>query len=66
MLAGDLYHYPEERTNGKVPPGDFDATQTLASREKIEAFVKKHKAKLWIEHDIGTHANLKKAPEYIE
>jgi glyoxylase-like metal-dependent hydrolase (beta-lactamase superfamily II) len=66
MLAGDLYHYPEERTNGKVPPGDFDAAQTLASRAKIEAFVQQHKAKLWIEHDIATHANLKKAPDYIE
>jgi N-acyl homoserine lactone hydrolase len=66
LLAGDLYHYPEERTNGKVPPGDFDGPQTLASRAKIEAFVKKSGAQVWIEHDIATHANLKKAPDYIE
>jgi glyoxylase-like metal-dependent hydrolase (beta-lactamase superfamily II) len=66
LLAGDLYHYPEERTNGKVPPGDFDGAQTLASRAKIEAFVKKSGAQLWIEHDIATHAKLKKAPDYIE
>jgi N-acyl homoserine lactone hydrolase len=66
LLAGDLYHYPEERTNGKVPPGDFDGAQTLAARAKIEAFVKQHGAQLWIEHDIATHANLKKAPDYIE
>jgi N-acyl homoserine lactone hydrolase len=66
LLAGDLYHYPEERTNGKVPPGDFDAAQTLASRAKIDAFVKQRGAQVWIEHDIATHAPLIKAPDYIE
>jgi glyoxylase-like metal-dependent hydrolase (beta-lactamase superfamily II) len=51
LLAGDLYHYPEGRTNGKVPPEDFDGAQTLAALAKIEDFVKQKCAQRWIEHD---------------
>ena len=66
LLAGDLYHYPEERTTGKIPTFEFNADQSRASRQKIEAFVKQNKAELWIEHDIATHAKLPKAPAFIE
>ena len=66
LLAGDLYHYPEERTTGRIPTFEFNAGQSRAARQKIEAFVKETKAELWIEHDIATHATLPKAPAYIE
>ena len=66
LLAGDLYHYPEERGTSKTPTFEFNAEQSLASRAKMEAFVKQSKAQLWIEHDIATHAKLKKAPAFIE
>ena len=66
LLAGDLYHYPEERTTGKVPTFEFNADQSRASRQKIEAFIKQTGAKLWIEHDQATHAALPKAPSVIE
>lgn len=66
VLAGDLYHYPIERTTGKVPSFEFNAGQSRASREKVEALIKKTNAKLWIEHDIATHAALPKAPKYID
>ena len=66
VLAGDLYHYPEERTTGRTPTFEFNAEQSAASRAKIEAFVKQNEAQLWIEHDIATHAKLKRAPAYIE
>ena len=65
-LAGDLYHYPEERATGKIPTFEFNAEQSAASRQKIEAFVKQNKAELWIEHDIATHAKLPKAPAFVE
>jgi len=32
VLSGDLYHYPEERTLNRLPPGDFNKEQTAASR----------------------------------
>jgi N-acyl homoserine lactone hydrolase len=66
LLAGDLYHYPEERTTGRVPTFEFNVDQSKASRAKIEAFVKEQRAQLWIEHDIATHAKLPKAPAYVE
>jgi glyoxylase-like metal-dependent hydrolase (beta-lactamase superfamily II) len=66
LLAGDLYHYPEERTTGKVPTFEFNKEQSLASRAAVEAFVKKTKATLWIEHDAETYKKLKKAPDFFE
>jgi glyoxylase-like metal-dependent hydrolase (beta-lactamase superfamily II) len=66
VLAGDLYHYPEERTTGRVPTFEFDAEQSRAARAKVEALVKQTGAQLWIEHDIATHARLPKSPAYVE
>jgi glyoxylase-like metal-dependent hydrolase (beta-lactamase superfamily II) len=66
LLAGDLYHYPEERTTGRIPTFEFNAEQSRAARANIEAFVKQTGAQLWIEHDIATHAKLPKAPKYLE
>lgn len=66
VLAGDLYHYPEERTTGKTPSFEFNAEQSKASRNRIEIFLKQTGAQLWIEHDIPTHANLPKAPRFID
>jgi N-acyl homoserine lactone hydrolase len=66
LLAGDLYHYSEERFTDKVPTFEFNKEQSLASRAKMEDFLKKSGAQLWIEHDYLLHAKLKKAPEYYE
>jgi glyoxylase-like metal-dependent hydrolase (beta-lactamase superfamily II) len=66
LLAGDLYHLPEERTLDRVPTFDFDAYMTRASRKKTEDFVKQTGATLWIQHDPATNAPLKKAPLYYE
>ena len=66
LLAGDLYHYPEERTTGRIPTFEFNAEQSKVSRARVEAFIKQVGAQLWIEHDIATHAKLPKAPAYVE
>ena len=66
LLAGDLYHYPEERTTGRVPTFEFNAEQSKASRAPIEAFIKHTGAQLWIEHDVATHAKLLEAPAFVE
>ena len=66
LLAGDLYHYPEERTTGRIPTFEFNAEQSRAARAKVEAFLKQTGAQLWIEHDIATHAKLAKSPAYVE
>lgn len=66
VLSGDLYHYPEERTLGRLPVADFNREQTAASRADLEIFLKKTGAQLWIEHDIIGNAKLKKAPDFYE
>jgi glyoxylase-like metal-dependent hydrolase (beta-lactamase superfamily II) len=66
VLSGDLYHYPEERTLGRLPMAEFDRNQTAASRAALEVFLKETGAQLWIEHDIVANAKLKKAPAYYD
>jgi len=66
VLAGDLYHFPAQRVLGTVPGFDFDTAQTRASRAVIEAYVRKMKAQLWIQHDFVGNAALRKAPAYYE
>jgi N-acyl homoserine lactone hydrolase len=66
LLSGDLYHYPEERKLSRIPTTEFDASQTIASRAAIEAFLTRSGAKLWIEHDFMGNAKLKKAPDFYE
>ena len=66
LLGGDLYHYPEERTTGRIPTFEYDADQSRAARAKVEALLKETRAELWIEHDIATHEKLPKAPGYVE
>lgn len=66
MLAGDLYHFPEERNTDKVPTFEFNKEQTLATRAAIEAYVKKTGAQFWIEHDFVANSKLKKSPQFYE
>jgi glyoxylase-like metal-dependent hydrolase (beta-lactamase superfamily II) len=67
VLAGDLYHYREERAlRDRTPTFEFNSEQTIASRDKIEAYTKKIGGQLWIEHDLTLATSLKKSPEYYE
>ena len=67
MIAGDLYHYPQERTLHRPPPDtEFNVQQSAASRVMIEDYLKKTKTEIWIEHDFVANAKLKKSPAYYE
>ena len=66
VLSGDLYHYPEERTLNRLPVAEFNKDQTAASRAALETFLKRHKAQLWIQHDITMYNKLKKSPGFYE
>ena len=66
LIAGDLYHYPEERTMNRFPTFEFNKEQSAASRSMIDAYLKKTGAQLWIEHDLETNAKLKKAPAFYD
>ena len=66
LLAGDLYHYPEERTLNRVPTFDTNRDQTRETRKKTEEFLKSSGAQMWIQHDMALHEKLKRAPEFID
>jgi len=66
VLSGDLYHYPAERSLGRVPTFEFSQEQTRASRVAIDAFLKKTGAQLWIQHDFEGNAKLKKSPQFYD
>ena len=67
MLAGDLYHFREERAAQVLPKNlEFDKDASRASRVRIEEYVKKNNIPMWLDHDSRLYATLKKAPGYIE
>jgi N-acyl homoserine lactone hydrolase len=66
MLAGDLYHYPEEIKTNNTPTMEFNREQTLASRAMIQDYIKKTNTQLWIEHDFLANVKLKKSPKYYD
>ena len=66
LIAGDLYHLPQEINMHRFPTFEFDKEQSAASRAKVEAFVKQTGARLWIEHDLATFNLLKRAPGFYE
>ena len=66
LLAGDLYHLPEEKTLDRVPTFDFNADMTRATRKQVDEFVATTHATMWIQHNPATNATLKKSPEYYE
>ncbi len=67
MLGGDLYHYPPERSLHRAPPdNEFNVQASAASRVTIEEYLRRTKAALWIQHDFGANAKLKKSPAYYE
>lgn len=47
MIAGDLYHYPQERTLKRPPPDtEFNVEQSAASRVMIEEYLRKTKTEI--------------------
>jgi glyoxylase-like metal-dependent hydrolase (beta-lactamase superfamily II) len=66
LLSGDLYHYPEERSLDRVPTFEFNPEQTRTTRVAVDAFLKKTRAQLWIQHDFNGNAKLKKSPNFYE
>jgi glyoxylase-like metal-dependent hydrolase (beta-lactamase superfamily II) len=66
VLAGDLYHYPEERSLDRVPTFEADRDLTRKSRKALDEFVKQSNSQLWIQHDPALYAVLAKPPQYIE
>jgi glyoxylase-like metal-dependent hydrolase (beta-lactamase superfamily II) len=66
VLSGDLYHYPAERTLGRLPTFEVSEAETKSSRADVERFLQRTGAQLWIQHDLVGFRKLKLAPLYYE
>jgi N-acyl homoserine lactone hydrolase len=66
LLSGDLYHYPAERTLGRLPTFEVSEEQTKGARMDVEAFLKRTGAELWIQHDLAGFRKWKLAPQYYD
>jgi len=65
VIAGDLYHYAEERTLHRMPKEE-ETTATPASRDMIERFLKEKNAQLWIGHSTVFFKNAIKSPGWYD
>lgn len=65
VLTGDLYHYREEFTLGRMPEAE-KTTGTPESREKINEFLKRTNSTLWIGHSMDFFRDVRKAPSWYD
>ncbi len=66
VLSGDLYHYPEDLKLDSMPDREKAPGVTEASRKKLQAFLARSGAQLWIGHDINFFSRQKHAPQYYD
>ncbi len=66
VLTGDAVHFKDNWDHRRVPSANFDKDKTVTSMERLDAFLKKEKAQLWINHDKAQRDTLKLAPQYYE
>ena len=55
VLAGDLYHFRESRSDTRVPEINVDSALTIMTMGRIEQMVIDEGAQLWIEHDMAAY-----------
>jgi N-acyl homoserine lactone hydrolase len=66
LLTGDAVHFKDNFDNRRVPSGNTDKDQTIASMQRIADFLAKEQAKLWINHDKVQTDSLKFSPEFYD
>ena len=66
VLTGDAVHFKDNWDNRRVPGGNTDKDQTIASMQRIADFLSKEQAKLWINHDKVQSDQLKRSPEFYD
>jgi glyoxylase-like metal-dependent hydrolase (beta-lactamase superfamily II) len=66
VLSGDLYHFRISREDRRVPTFNVDRELTLASMDRVEAFLEETGADLWIQHELAFYEKLDKAPSYYD
>jgi glyoxylase-like metal-dependent hydrolase (beta-lactamase superfamily II) len=65
ILAGDLYHYPQEMTLGRMPARE-QSTGTPQSRSRVEGLARQVRAQIWIAHDMELFRRLRREPAWYD
>lgn len=66
VLSGDAVHFKDNWEKRRVPPGNTNKEQTLASMTRIADVLAKEHAQLWINHDRPQSDALKHAPQFYD
>jgi N-acyl homoserine lactone hydrolase len=66
VLSGDLAHFRDNFVNRRVPGFNFNADQSRASMDKVDAIVQSEHAQLWINHDFAQTSTIDHAPKYYD
>jgi N-acyl homoserine lactone hydrolase len=66
ILSGDLYHLRTNREFMRVPLGNANRADTLASMNRIETIVKNTQARFIVQHDPQDFQALPKFPAYLD
>lgn len=66
ILSGDLYHFAENRLHRRMPDFNTSRADTLASMDRIEAYLKNVGAKLFIQHDRATFDAMPKGKRFLD
>ena len=65
LLAGDLYHFPEELTLKPAAAGP-SAAALASSKARVGQLMAATRAQLWIQHDLRGFSKLAKSPAYYD
>ena len=66
LLSGDAVHLAENWKAKRVPSINFDKDKSAASMQRMADVMTKYNAELWINHDKGQAARMKRPPEYYD
>jgi glyoxylase-like metal-dependent hydrolase (beta-lactamase superfamily II) len=66
LLSGDAVHLKENWEAKRVPSINFDKDKSQASMQRMAEIMTKYNAELWINHDKGQAALMKRPPAYYE
>jgi N-acyl homoserine lactone hydrolase len=64
LLSGDAVHFKDNWEQRRVPAGNTDKEQTLASMQRIADLLAQNHAQLWINHDLEQSRQQKHAPDF--
>jgi N-acyl homoserine lactone hydrolase len=66
MLSGDMVHLVYSWNNRVVPSFNFDIAQSGRTIDEMKAYAQKTGTQLWVNHDKEQHANIPKAPKFVQ